>query len=122
LADIFGVPTRRFRSDGGRLDAALIARALGVTLKALAEAIGVGYTTLHKTPNAEGVQPKLAPFASVLAILDQVYDGDAALIQSWLGTPQRELGGKSPREALLVPGAAPGIEEWLTGAWMGQPD
>lgn len=121
VMDVFSLPTAHLRGESGRLHAGRIAETAGLPLKHLAEAIGVKPGTLHKTPDAPSVQDALAPFANVLAMLGQVYDGDVREIRGWLETPQRELGGKTPREALLTPGGARGVEQFVTRAWLGDP-
>jgi hypothetical protein len=74
---------------------------------------------LHKTPDATSVQSSLAPFANVLAMLDEVYDGDASRVLQWLETEQATLRGQTPRAALLTPGGARGVEQFITNAWLG---
>ncbi len=121
VAEVFQLPTTRFRSDVGRLDAGRIAEAANIPLRQLATAIGVKYGTLHKTPDGASVQSALAPFANVLAMLYDVYSGDASLARQWLETPQAELGGRTPRAAMLSPGGAGGVEQFVTNAWLGAP-
>lgn len=121
VAEVFQLPTSRFRNESGRLDAVRIAKAANVPLRQLATAIGVKYGTLHKTPDAIGVQSVLAPFANVLAMLDEVYDGDASRVLQWLETEQPALHGQTPRAALLTPGGAQGVEQFVTNAWLGAP-
>ncbi len=122
VADIFALPTERLRAESGRLDAARIADALSVPLKALAEALEAQYTTVHKTPDSVALQPKLVPFANVLAMLDEIYEGDERRTRAWLQTERRELGGNTPLAALLRPGGAAGVEQFVAGAWLGEPD
>jgi hypothetical protein len=121
VAEVFQLPTSRFRSESGRLDAVRISEAANVPLRQLAAAIGVKYGTLHKTPDAIGVQSMLAPFANVLAMLDEVYDGDASRVLQWLETEQPSLHDKTPRATLLTPGGARGVEQFITNAWLGAP-
>lgn len=121
VAEVFQLPTSRFRSESGRLDAVRIAEAANVPLRQLAAAVGVKYGTLHKTPDAIGVQSVLAPFANVLAMLDEVYDGDASRVLQWLETAQPALHDKTPRAVLLTPGGAGGVEQFITNAWLGAP-
>lgn len=122
VADIFALPTEDFRSANGRLDATRIADALKVPLTKLAEAVNVPYPTVHKTPDSEALQPLLTPFANVLAMLHQIYKGDAVRIRAWLQGEQRALGGQAPRRALLIPRGAHGVEQFVAGAWLGDPE
>lgn len=122
IAEAFALPTDPLRSESGRLDATRIAELANVPLRRLAAAIGVKYGTLHKTPDAPAVQTALAPFANVLAMLNQVYGGDARRLRAWLETPQAALGERPPREVLLEPGGVQGVEQFITGAWLGEPE
>lgn len=120
--EVFDLPAARLRSDSGRLDASRIAQALGVPLKKLAAAIGTGYTTVHKTPDGPALQAVLAPFANTVAMLDQVFAGDTQRVLAWLQSPQERLGNQTPQQAMLAPGGAAGVEQFVAGAWMGEPD
>lgn len=122
VAEAFTLPTDRLRAESGRLDAGLIAAALGVPLARLAHAIGVPYTTVHKTPDSTRLQTGLAPFANVLAMLDEIYDGDDRRVRAWLQSERPELAGRTPQAALLEPGGAAGVEQYVTGAWLGEPE
>lgn len=120
--EVFDLPAARLRSESGRLDASRIAQALGVPLKKLAAAIGTGYTTVHKTPDSPALQAVLAPFANVVAMLDEVFGGDGQRVLAWLQVPQERLGNTTPRQAMLAPGGVAGVEQFVAGAWMGEPD
>lgn len=120
VTDIFALPTEDLRSASGRLDAGRIADALDVPLVKLAEAVAVSYTTVHKTPDSLALQPRLHPFASVLAMLHQIYAGDARRVLAWLQSAQPALGGRTPQAALLAPGGAAGVEQFVAGAWLGE--
>jgi ActR/RegA family two-component response regulator len=122
IPGIFALPTERLRSGSGRLDAELVARALGVSLRKLAEAIGVGHTTVHKTPDSPALQPRLAPYASVIAMLDDVYGGDTRWALAWLQSAQPGLGSRAPLDVMLQPGGASAVEQFVSGAWLGDPD
>jgi CheY-like chemotaxis protein len=114
--EVFDLPAARLRSESGRLDASRIAQALGVPLKKLAAAIETGYTTVHKTPDSPALQAVLAPFANVIAMLDE------RRVLAWLQSPQERLGNNTPQQAMLAPGGAAGVEQFVSGAWMGEPD
>lgn len=120
INDIFALPTQDLRSASGRLDAGRIADALGVPLVRFAEALEAPYTTVHKTPDSAALQPRLAPFANVLAMLNQIYDGDRPRVLAWLHAEQPALGRRTPQVALLMPGGAPGVEQFVAGAWLGE--
>lgn len=120
--EVFDLPAARVRGESGRLDASRIAHALGVPLKKLAAGIGTGYTTVHKTPDSPALQAVLAPFANVVAMLDEVFGGDEQRVLGWLQSPQKRLGNRTPQQAMLAPGGAAGVEQFVAGAWMGEPD
>jgi CheY-like chemotaxis protein len=120
--EVFDLPAARVRGENGRLDASRIAHALGVPLKKLAAAIGTGYTTVHKTPDSPALQAVLAPFANVVAMLDEVFGGDEQRVLAWLQVPRERLGNRTPQQAMLAPGGAAGVEQFVAGAWMGEPD
>jgi CheY-like chemotaxis protein len=107
--------------DTGRLDAQRIAAYLGVNLTRLAEAIGVNYRALHKTPAAESVQERLVPFKHVLAALHDVY-GERAPALAWLHERRPELRGQAPLEVMLRPGEVDAVESLVMNAWLGTPD
>ena len=120
VAEVFDLPIADLRDDTtGRWDAARIAAALGIELRVLVHAIGARYGTVHKTPHSEAVQPALAPFGNVLAMVRQVYGGDDRRVRKWLNQPQQALGGLSPLHALRQPGQAMIVEQWVAGLWTG---
>ncbi len=125
IADAFALPDADLRAGkSGRWDAKRIARVLGVEFTALADALGVRYTTMVNTPASQALQPKLEPFAAVLAIVREVYaDTDTQTrderVRMWLALQQPEL-GTTAREAMLRPGAAPAVAQWVTRKWLGE--
>jgi DNA-binding NarL/FixJ family response regulator len=123
ITDVFDLPDASLRSEtSGRWDARRIADAMDVELKQLARAIEAGYSTVAKTSDGDALQPKLAPFANVLAMAMQTFAGDAARVRMWLRMPQPLLGGKTTLEGLLTPGKASAVEAFVENAWMGIPE
>jgi hypothetical protein len=118
---VFQLRDAHLRSDSGRWDARKIAEAMGVALTELAAAIDVGYKTVFRTPDSESLQLKLAPFANVLAMAYQTYQGDEERVRMWLRSQQAQLGGKSALQGLLMPGKAAAVESFVTNAWVGIP-
>jgi len=84
----------------GRLDAKRIADYLGVPLKELARALGVKYTTAHKTPHSAALQDGLRPVKRCLEILASMI-GDQATVRAWLNSPHPDLGMRTPIEVIL---------------------
>lgn len=107
-------------AESGRWSAKRIAESLGVTLRALAGAVEVNYSTVAKTPDSVALQDKLAPFANVLAMVRDVYGGDGERLRKWLNSPQPSLKDATPLDAMMRPNAAPAVEQWVTGIWMGE--
>ena len=118
---VFALPSAHLRSASGRLSADRIADELGTPLKSLAEAVGAGYTTVQKTPDSAALQTRLAPFANVLVMLHDVFEGDQTRIRVWLSAEHRLLGGKPPLAVMLTPGAIAGVEQMVSNAWQGVP-
>ena len=121
VTEVFQLRDAHLRSDSGRWDARKIADAMGVALTELAAAIDVGYKTVFRTPDSESLQLKLAPFANVLAMAYQTYQGDEERVRMWLRSQQAQLGGKSALQGLLMPGKAAAVESFVTNAWVGIP-
>ncbi len=80
----------------------------------------MNYSTVARTPDSDALQEKLAPFANVIAMTRRVYDQDDARLRKWLQHPQSAFGNTTPLKALLKPGQAPAVEQWVAGAWMGE--
>ncbi len=122
VTDAFALQDEDLRDpDSGRWDAKRIAEALGVKLTELTEALAVNYSTVARTPDSDALQEKLAPFANVIAMTRQVYEQDDTRLRKWLRQPQAALGDVTPLAALLRPGAADAVEQWVAGAWLGEP-
>ena len=121
VTDAFALRDEDLRApDSGRWDAKRIADALAITLKDLTDAVEVNYSTAARTPDSEALQEKLAPFANVIAMTRQIYEQDDARLRKWLQHPQSALGNSTPLKALLKPGQAAAVEQWVAGAWLGE--
>jgi hypothetical protein len=84
----------------GRLDAKLIAERLGVSVAALSQALGKQRQTVNKTPDAEDLQPALAPVARVLSLLEDALTPNE--LTAWLNSPHAGLEGATPRSEMLA--------------------
>lgn len=103
----------------GRIDAARTARFLGISLKALAGGLGRNYRTVHKTPDAEGLQPDLRVHRRIVELLlGLVGSGDAA--RAWLNTPSSDLSDRTPIE-LIKSGHAEAVRSLLESVAAGAP-
>jgi DNA-binding NarL/FixJ family response regulator len=103
----------------GRIDAALVATYLGVPLKELAGALGMNYTTVHKTPASESAQVALRRLKRTLELLTDTLK-DEARIRAWLHTPRPELENASPLETILA-GDGGAVLSMLEGSLLGVP-
>lgn len=122
VTDAFSLQDEGLRDpESGRWDAKRIAEALGVKLTELTAALDVNYSTVARTPDSEALQERLAPFANVVAMARQVFAQDETRLRKWLRQPQSALGDLTPVKALLRPGAANAVEQWVAGAWLGEP-
>lgn len=103
----------------GRLHAGRIAEFVGVSLSTFAAALGRNYTTLHKTPDAAGVQEVLGPWARAIELLGKLEPSDQAA-REWLNTPHRELDERTPLQVMLH-GQADVVRDMLEAAYLGLP-
>jgi Protein of unknown function (DUF2384) len=55
-------------------------------------------------------------------MLDQAFHGDEARVRAWLRSEQPALDGSTPLDVLPEPGGIVGVEQFVTAAWMGEPD
>jgi len=114
------VPQRELHDpETGRIDAQEIARFLSVPLTKLAGPLGVKYPTLHKTPAALSLQPKLRPIKEAIDLVSQI-TATPADAKAWLNYPHPDLGGKAPME-LILEGYAGAVVTLLSNALQGIP-
>jgi hypothetical protein len=96
----------------GRIDAEKLAVYMGVPLKRLAEGLALNYKTVHRSPAAEGFQPRLQPVKRCLEILHEFFDKPET-VRVWLNTPHPDLDGRTALDLILAnhPGAVLSILE-----------
>lgn len=117
---VLAVPLARLRNPAsGRIDAERVAGYLGIPLRRLAEAMGIRYAGLHKTPDAPRVQAWLRPVLRVLELADATF-GSEQRVRMWLNRPLYELENESPL-AVLLAGEAGAVETLLANARSGIP-
>jgi Protein of unknown function (DUF2384) len=117
---VLSVPLPGLRNpDSGRIDAGRVAACLGVPLRRLADAMGVGYAGLHKTPDAVRAQAWLHPVTRILELADAVF-GSEERVRMWLNRPLHELEDESPL-AVILAGEAGAVETLLENARSGIP-
>ncbi|MGA7931652.1 MAG: response regulator, partial [Candidatus Sulfotelmatobacter sp.] len=88
------VPLSDLHGPTGQLDAAVVANFLSIPLAKLAVAIGINYTTLHKTPDSVAAQPALATIKRILVILSEML-GKRETVLAWLNSPHPDLGNRT---------------------------
>jgi len=114
-----GVPLEDLHGPTGHLDAAALANYLSIPLAKLAAALGVNYTTLHKTPDSAAVQPSLATIKRILVILSEML-GKRETVLAWLNSPHPDLGNRTPISVVLE-GHASAVVSLLENALAGVP-
>ncbi len=103
----------------GRLDASKVADYLSVPLNQLSGALGKNYSSVHKTPAAVSLQPRLRSIKRILEILEQVFPSRSSVL-AWLNCPHPDLGGRTPL-AVILEGYPDAVEDMLEGALLGIP-
>lgn len=117
---VLNVPLPQLRNAAsGRIDAERVAGYLRVPLRRLADAMGVNYAGLHKTPDAPRVQAWLHPVVRVLELADAAF-GSEERVRMWLNRPLHELEDESPLSVILE-GEAGAVETLLENARSGIP-
>lgn len=103
----------------GRIDAKKVAALLGVPLAETARILGRNLSTVHKTPGAQALQPRLAKLEQILAALHRLA-GSNENLRIWLKAPNPELDGRTPID-LLNDGKMEVVAGLLEDALLGQP-
>jgi hypothetical protein len=110
--------TRDLRLENGRLSAQRVAGLYGIPLNELAGWLGRSRQALHKTPDAEALQPALAFFERVARLRMRLTDDD---FRKWLRVPNELLEDQRPLD-LLANGQwqelADFVDDMLTGSPM----
>jgi hypothetical protein len=103
----------------GRLDARKIGRATGLSLAALARAIGGTQQALSATPDSPSAQSGLLPIARLSVLLDEMFTPEHKRV--WLQTPHPRFGDRSPAQAIEA-GDAELVALSVESALEGNPD
>jgi CheY-like chemotaxis protein/uncharacterized protein (DUF2384 family) len=94
------VPLSDLHGPNGQLDAVAVANYLSIPLSKLAVALGINYTTLHKTPDSVVAQPPLVTIKRILVILSDML-GKRETVLAWLNSPHPDLGDRTPISVIL---------------------
>jgi hypothetical protein len=103
----------------GRIDAKRVAAFFGVPLRQLTRVLEAAYGTVHKTPDAPGLQPALRPLAEIVGLLNELASTPQE-VRVWLNRPLPELEGDTPLDTILA-GEAEAVETLLLNAREGIP-
>jgi uncharacterized protein (DUF2384 family) len=87
-----------FNPDSGRLDAARIAKEMGVPVATIAGAIGRKAPGVRKSPDASSIQQSLRKLYRVWVTLVDLYAGDRMHARIFLNAPNRHLENRAPIE------------------------
>ena len=94
------VPLSELHGASGRIDAAKLARFLGIPLAQLADGLQAKYPSVHKTPDASSLQDALGPIKRTLELITAAtLDKKEAL--AWLNNPHPDLEGQTPISVIL---------------------
>lgn len=86
-------------SKSGRIDAGKVAAFYGLSLSKLAKILRRSPQSVHKTPDAAGLQNKLGIFLRIATALVELF-GSADKARFWLNTPHPELDNTRPMELI----------------------
>ena len=122
VTDFFDLPTEDLRAADGALDAGKIAGVLGVPVDELLRAAAAVIPDKGWDAAAEVQESPLESYASVIAMVRDVYGGNQAHVRTWFETPHQDCGGSTPLAVMLTPRGASAVEQWVSRAWLGIPD
>lgn len=87
-----------FNPQSCRLDAALLAEAIGLPVGAVAAAIGRKAEGVRKRPDAESLQTELGRLYRIWKNIIELYDGNRTNARIFLNAPNPQLENKAPIE------------------------
>jgi hypothetical protein len=108
--------TADLRGDSGKLSAQKAATVFGLSVAELARLIGRGRQGVTKTPEANSLQPLLAPFERVARLKTRLSQG---AFRSFLNMANEQLDDRTPLEVIRsgrVEVVADLVEDMLTGS------
>jgi hypothetical protein len=103
----------------GRLDAARVADAYGVSLSALARGLKITQSALSKRPTAAAAQAALRELEFVWSTLLNILHTDER-VRGWLNAKRVDLDGRAPID-LLTGGAAESLANYIRSVVAGEP-
>jgi len=96
-----------FNPHSGRLDAARIAKEMGVPVATIADAIGRKAPGVRKSPDASSLQQSLRTLYRIWVTLVELYAGDRLHARIFLNAPNRHLENRAPIEFIEDGNLAP---------------
>ena len=109
-----------FNPFSGRLDAARIAKEMGVPVATIAGAIGRKAPGVRKSPDASSLQQSLRTLYRVWVTLVELYAGDRLHARIFLNAPNRHLENRAPIEFIEDGNLAP-LEMYVNAMSARQP-
>lgn len=109
--------TNDLRNDQGRLSAALVANAFGITESELARHLGKTRQAINKNPATASLQKALRSYERIARLRSTLTPAEFI---AWLGRPVWDLDDKSPLEA-IASGHSEAVADYAEDALLGTP-
>ncbi len=106
-------------TSNGRLDASKVSALYGISLAALARALGRSEQAVHKTPTSPALQSDLRLYERIAALLLRLTGSETGL-RAWMQTGNPELENETPM-TLLLNGEGKVVAELLEAVLCGEP-
>ncbi len=117
--DVLRHTVLRLHAADGRLDARAVSALYGISLAALARAIGRSEQAVHKTPTAASIQSALSVYERIAAMLLRLTGSETGL-RAWMQASNPELEDELPM-TLLLNGEGQVVAELLEDVSRGEP-
>ena len=109
-----------FNPVSGRLDAARIAKEMGVPVSTIAGAVGRKAPGVRKSPDASSLQQSLRRLYRIWVTLMDLYAGDRHNARIFLNAPNRNLDNRAPIE-FIEDGELTPLEMYVSAMGARQP-
>ena len=106
-------------ASNGRLDASKVSALYGVSLAALARALGRSEQAVHKTPTSAALQSALRIYERIATLLLRLTGSETGL-RAWMQASNPELEDETPM-TLLLNGEGKVVAELLEDVLCGEP-
>ena len=105
----------------GKLDAALVADAFGISLADVARAIGKKLQTIHQTPDSDGLQKLLYPYERIASAIKYTAGSLQPALKIWLNAQNPTMPNTFPVE-LVKKGHVEQLADLWDDTLLGHPD